>query len=48
MRKKVQYTHIYNAIDAGIALLGKYYDETDVSPLAVLSTGMPCNPVIGQ
>ncbi len=27
-------------LDAGITLLGKYYDVTDKLPLVVLSTGM--------
>jgi hypothetical protein len=43
MQKKAKYTDICDALDAGIALLGKYYDETDVSPLVVLSTGMSQN-----
>ncbi|KAF8325888.1 uncharacterized protein EI90DRAFT_3018937 [Cantharellus anzutake] len=38
MRKNPKYTYIYDALDAGIAIMGKYYDETDMSPLAVLST----------
>jgi len=40
MRKDSAYSCIHTALDAGIALLGKYYDLTDESPLAVLSTGM--------
>jgi hypothetical protein len=40
MRKQLKYANIYDALNAGIALMGKYYDETDVSPLAILSTGM--------
>jgi len=38
MKKDPAYSSVQGALDAGIALLGKYYDETDKSPLAVLST----------
>ena len=40
MRKDSAYSSVHNALDAGIALLGKYYDMTDELPLSVLSTGM--------
>ena len=38
MRKDSAYSSVHDALDAGIVLLGKYYDMTDESPLAVLST----------
>ena len=40
MKMDPTYSSVQGALDTGIALLGKYYDETDKSPLAVLSTGM--------
>ena len=39
-KKNSVYSSIHQALDAGIALLGKYYSATDESPLAVLSTGI--------
>jgi len=40
MKKDNTYSDIHSALDAGINLLGKYYDKTDESPLVALSTGM--------
>jgi len=40
MKEDKAYSSICGALDAGIALLGKYYDVTDKSPLVILSTGM--------
>ena len=40
MKMDPTYSSVQGALDTGIVLLGKYYDETDKSPLAVLSTGM--------
>ena len=40
MKEDKAYSSICGALDAGITLLGKYYDATDKSPLVVLSTGM--------
>ena len=40
MKEDKTYSSICGALDAGITLLGKYYDATDKSPLVILSTGM--------
>jgi len=38
MKKDSAYSSVHSALGTGIALLSKYYDATDESPLAVLST----------
>jgi hypothetical protein len=38
--KDPAFAAISSAIQDGVTLLGKYYDATDESPLAVLSTSM--------
>ena len=45
-KKNNAYSSIHQALDAGIALLGKYYSATDESPLAVLSTGI--SPILSM
>ncbi|KAF8341196.1 uncharacterized protein EI90DRAFT_3011846 [Cantharellus anzutake] len=42
MRKNPKYSYIYDALDAGIAIMRKYYDETEVSPLAILEEISRC------
>ena len=40
MRNESAYSSIYGALDAGVTLLGKYYDQTDESALSVFGTGI--------
>ncbi len=40
MKEDKTYSSICGPLDAGIMLLGKYYDATDKSPPIILSMGM--------